>query len=474
MELLDKLKELKQDDPYPMHMPGHKRIRLDFPNIYDIDITETDGYDNLHRPEGIIKELSRETAELYGADQAFLSVGGSTDMILTSIFAATRPEDKIIIARNCHKSVYHAAVLRDLQVRYLFPEILELGIPGGIKPSEVNKLLKSEKYISACVVTSPTYEGVISDVRSIADICHEYGIPLIVDAAHGAHLGFGNFPVNPIKQGADAVVISLHKTLPSLTQTACLLRNKDSLISAERIRKYFDYFETSSPSYVLMAGIDNCITFLKEKGPAAFENYEKKLKSLRENLKKLKNISLFEPENYSYDPSKLVISMYGKSGTELADILRRGKIEPEMTSLSYCLAMTSVMDTDQGFERLFRVLQAASKSETDYGKRLINSVVPQKSHENSLNRASGIYQQAPEKRYDIGIAEKSEIIYQEKDKLEGKVSGGIVTVYPPGIPLIVPGEIFTDKVLVDLKTAKAAGLTVDGDFNGKYLIVKEK
>ena len=158
MELLEKLKKLKQDDPYPMHMPGHKRIGLDFPDVYDIDITEIDGFDNLHQPSGIIKMLADEVAGLYGSDEAYLSVGGSTDMILTSVFAATKPGDKVLIARNCHKSVYHAAALRDLRAEYLYPEILELGIPGGIRPEQVSEAFSRHDGIRCCVVTSPTYE----------------------------------------------------------------------------------------------------------------------------------------------------------------------------------------------------------------------------------------------------------------------------------------------------------------------------
>ena len=455
MELLEKLKKLKQDDPYPMHMPGHKRIGLDFPDVYDIDNTEIDGFDNLHQPSGIIKMLADEVAGLYGSDEAYLSVGGSTDMILTSVFAATKPGDKVLIARNCHKSVYHAAALRDLRAEYLYPEILELGIPGGIRPEQVSEAFSRHDGIRCCVVTSPTYEGVISDIEKISDICHQNGASLIVDAAHGAHLGFGDFPENPIKQGADAVIVSLHKTLPSLTQTACLLRNSDSLISAERIKKYFDYFETSSPSYVLMAGIDRCVTFLKEKGDEAFSEYGRKLSQLREQIRKIPQITLFEPETYSYDPSKLVLSLDGRSGSELADILRRGKIEPEMSSLDYCLAMTSVMDTDEGFERLYEVLKNSTPGE------------------NSKKNAAGLYSITPEKRYDIGIAEKSEIFFKERNELIGEVSGATVTVYPPGIPLIVPGEVFTEEVSESLEAAETSGLTIDGDSDGKYTVIKE-
>lgn len=455
MEFLEKLKQLRQDDPYPMHMPGHKRVKLDFPDVYDIDITEIEGYDNLHRPEGIIRQLAEETAGLYGADDAYLSVGGSTDMILTGIFAATKQGDKVLIARNSHKSVYHAAILRDLDVTYVYPEILDFGIPGEIKPEQISEKLSSGKSIKACVLTSPTYEGVISDIEKISDICHSHGIPLIVDAAHGAHLGFGDFSRSPISQGADAVIVSLHKTLPSLTQTACLLKNKDSLISAELIRKYFDYFETSSPSYVLMAGIDRCVSFLQEKGRTAFEDYGIRLGILRREIEKIPQITLFKPACFDYDESKLVLHLKGRSGMELADILRRGKIEPEMASLDYCLAMTSVMDTPEGFERLIKVLKASEPGDEE-------------------RKAADLYSIKPEKRYNIGIAERSRIFFKEKNQAAGEVSAGIVTVYPPGIPLIVPGEVFTEQLIDALGTAEEAGLTIDGDSDGKFALIKDK
>lgn len=456
MELLNKLRTLKQDDPYPMHMPGHKRVRMNFPDVYDIDITEIEGFDNLHHPEGVIKQLSEETARLYGADEAYLSVGGTTDMILTSIFAATKPGDKILMARNCHKSVYNAAILKNLKTRYVYPEINKLGIPLDIKAGQVEKALKEDKEIRACVITSPTYEGVISDITAIADACHKKGIPLIVDAAHGAHLGFGSFPPNPISQGADAVTVSLHKTLPSLTQTACLLRNHDSLIEESRIHKYFDCIETSSPSYVLMAGIDNCVDFLNREGKDRFDRYWRNLGDLRKKISALRGIELFEPEESAYDPSKLVISLNGKSGNELARILRRGKIEPEMTSLYYIIAMTSVMDTDQGFNRLYETLEGSVDE----------------SAKESTTSVAGLYDFLPEKKEEIGEAENRDTVYRSIEEIEGCVSAATVTVYPPGIPLIVPGEVFTKKVTDAIRLAEAGSLTVDGDYDGKYAAIE--
>lgn len=447
MELLEKLRQLKQDSPYPMHMPGHKRVRLPFPDIYDIDITEIQGYDNLHDPTGIIKELSEETAQMYRADEAYLSVGGSTDMILTAVFASTRPGQKILMARNCHKSVYHAAILRNADTVYTFPKILDYGIPGQIEPYDVEKLLDENKDTAAVVITSPTYEGVISDVRTIADICHQHNVPLIVDAAHGAHLGFGSFLENPINQGADAVIVSLHKTLPSLTQTACLLRNRGSLISHDRIRKYFDYFETSSPSYVLMAGIDNCVTWIYKNGQQAFKDYSERLSDLRQKISEIPGIILFSPDTYDYDKSKIVIHMSGKSGTDLAEILRTGGIEPEMASLSYVICMTSVMDTQEGFDRLLSVLRNAAEGITSVDEN--NSLVQQ-------------YSVAPVKKDTIGIAETLESEYVDFAEATDMECGSIITVYPPGIPLIVPGEVYTDEIIKSIEADIDNGLYVEG------------
>ena len=452
MELLEKLKQLRQDDPYPMHMPGHKRANMAFPDVYDIDITEIQGYDNLHDPRGIIKRLSDEVAEMYGADEAYLSVGGSTDMILTSVFAAAGPGQRLLIARNSHKSVYHAAILRNADAVYAFPDIKEFGIPGEITRERIAGILDEEPAARACVITSPTYEGVISDVAGIAEACHEHGIPLIVDAAHGAHLGFTGFGTNPIQQQADAVIVSLHKTLPSLTQTACLLRNSDSLISAERIRKYFDYFETSSPSYILMAGIDNCVTLLQQEGRARFAAYRSALSELREGIAQIPGVTLFHTDNY--DDSKLVIHLAGRSGTELAEILRAGGIEPEMASLYYVICMTSVMDTQEGFDRMLDVLRQAAGDMPD-----------------KEDTGHGLYEIMPVKNDNIGIAEFSQVEMTPVENAVGQECGGIITVYPPGIPLIVPGEVYTDRIVAIIRTAEQQGLYVEGISDGRVPVI---
>ena len=227
MRYLDQaLEAYGKSDVYPFHMPGHKRNPLPFPEVYGIDITEIDGFDNLHHAEGILKEAQQRAADLYGSAHCYYLVNGSTCGILASICAAVKKRGRILAARNSHKAVYHALFLSELTAEYLYPAVTECGIQGQITPRQVEDALKKDPETSAVVITSPTYEGVISDIEGIAKVAHVHGIPLIVDSAHGAHLGFGGeFPQNAVRLGADAVIESLHKTLPSFTQTALLHLN---------------------------------------------------------------------------------------------------------------------------------------------------------------------------------------------------------------------------------------------------------
>ena len=228
--LLERLSTYAASDVYPFHMPGHKRqVKMGItsaPNPFSVDITEIDGFDNLHHAEDILKESMNSAAAVYGADRSWYLVNGSTCGILAAIAAAVKPGEKILMARNSHKSAYHAVILNQLEPVYLYPEeVPEFQIPGGIEPEQVERALLEHPEIRAVFVTSPTYEGIVSDIQGIAATAHRHGAALIVDEAHGAHLPFGDgsyFPDGALQEGADLVIQSLHKTLPSLTQTAIL------------------------------------------------------------------------------------------------------------------------------------------------------------------------------------------------------------------------------------------------------------
>ena len=225
--LIERLKKYRRLDMYPFHMPGHKRaegIKLSFPDPFSVDITEIDGFDNLHHPEGILKDSMEWASSLYGSDRTWYLVNGSTCGLLSAISAAVSHGGKILVSRNCHKAVYHGIYLNHLEAVYVYPQpVPGLGIQGGILPEDVENALKNDPDIQAVLIVSPTYDGIVSDVEAIAKIVHKAGLPLIVDEAHGAHFAYGDaFPKSALELGADAVIQSVHKTLPSLTQTALL------------------------------------------------------------------------------------------------------------------------------------------------------------------------------------------------------------------------------------------------------------
>ena len=215
--LYKKLESYGKSDYYPFHMPGHKRNKAssagDFP--FERDITEISGFDNLHHAEGILKEVQENAAQIYGTKKCFFSVNGSTAALLAAVSASVNKGGKILVARNCHKAVYHALYLRDLQPVYVYPhEDKRLGINGGISARSVERYLEENQDVQAVLLTSPTYDGVVSDIKEIAEVVHRHEIPLIVDEAHGAHFRFSEyFPVSAAELGADVVVQSLWESI---------------------------------------------------------------------------------------------------------------------------------------------------------------------------------------------------------------------------------------------------------------------
>ena len=373
--LYEKLKEYAASGIYPMHMPGHKRNSACLPPglPFDIDITEIPGFDDLHDPCGILRETSELAAGLYGSERAFLLVNGSTVGILAAIGAHTARGDKVLAAGACHRSVSNAACLFGLDLVCIEPGIDEAsGVECSIDPSAVASALDKDRDIRLVVVTSPTYEGVVSDIAAISRAAHERGVPLLVDSAHGAHLGFSpGFPESAVQAGADVVVMSLHKTLPSLTQCS-LLHTCGARADTDAVARLLSILQTSSPSYVLMASIDCCLRLLASDKDTLFGEYERNLSCFSEDIKALKNLSVLchgadqpHPGFFAFDFGKLVIAT-GKtalSGVGLAELLRsEHKIELELARGSYAVAMTSVCDSPEGLRRLAEALIAIDRA----------------------------------------------------------------------------------------------------------------
>lgn len=283
---------------YPLHMPGHKRRVPPAPGLgcYAWDLTEIDGADDLHDADGILAAAMARTAALYGARRCWYLVGGSTVGLLAGIRALAPFGSTVVAARNCHKAVYHAIELGQLTARWLTPPVdPQFGIYGSVRPADVAAALDAAPDARCVILTSPTYEGVLSDIRTIAEICHARGVPLLVDEAHGAHyLPFAaryGWRGGAVAAGADLVVQSAHKTLPSLTQTAFLQLNGD-LADPAGVERQLDVFETSSPSYPLMVSLDGCTRWLADEGEAAFAAWRARLDAFDAAVRDLKNTKI--------------------------------------------------------------------------------------------------------------------------------------------------------------------------------------
>ena len=447
-------------------MPGHKRNEdaVEFQPKLTEDITEIDGFDYLHRPTGILQESQAAAAELYQAEETYYCVNGSTGALLAAIAACTVPGGAILMARNCHQSVYHGVCLSGVENYYVYPELLSsYDIHGAVMPEKVEAALSAHPRVQAVVITSPTYDGVVSSVGEIAEIVHRRGVPLIVDEAHGAHFPFHDyFPHSALEQGADVVVHSLHKTLPALTQTA-LLHVQGKLADRERLRRYMGMYQTSSPSYVLMAGLDSCVEWIRTH-PEAFDRYVKDLGQLREELRRLKYLELLEVPGM--DETKILISLRKTkwNGQKLAEVLRQEfRIEPEMACSTYVCMITTVADTQESLERLKEALfqiDGRFTGEESAGRR-----EAEKLHSDEVLRTESVctFQEAEESEKEwIYIADSC-----------GRISGDFVTVYPPGIPLLAPGELITAEVIDRLCQYEKDRLEIHGIRDGSIKTVRE-
>lgn len=332
---------------YPLHMPGHKRRVPPAPGLgcYAWDLTEIDGADDLHDADGILADAMARTAALYGARRCRYLVGGSTVGLLAGIRALAPFGSTVIAARNCHKAVYHALELGQLTARWLTPPVdPQFGIYGSVRPADVAAALDAAPDARCVILTSPTYEGVLSDIRTIAEICHARGVPLLVDEAHGAHyLPFAaryGWRGGAVAAGADLVVQSAHKTLPSLTQTAFLQLNGDLADSAE-VERQLDVFETSSPSYPLMVSLDGCTRWLADEGEAAFAAWRTRLDAFDAAVRDLKNTKILccgadaltaHPDFFAHDSGKILLQI-GAAG---AAYLRADALSPRWSAARTC------------------------------------------------------------------------------------------------------------------------------------------
>ena len=468
----------------PLHMPGHQRKRdMGTALPYAYDYTEVEELDNLHAPEGILQEAMNRTAAYYGCSDCFYLVNGSSSGLQAGIFTLLEEGDEVVVARNCHRSVFYALSLRKAKIHFLLPEFWEdFSCFGSVSLKEVERLLREFPKSKALIFTSPSYEGVVSDVEGIARLCHENGLSLLVDEAHGAHFSpkkGASFPESAICLGADLVVQSPHKTLCSLTQSAWVL-GKGQRYSREKLSFYLSVFQTTSPSYPLMLSLEKATTLLETEGEALFAHWKEVMIGFREKARKLSYFSfLWEKEKacFAMDCSKIFLRALGipelRLGRDLAKLLREDYgIESEMHSGENLLLMTGPFISEEELDRLFLALKDIERRfGEDREKELGEGRQGGDEMSEWIEGSAQSLPSLPSKilssaLYQISIADNTLNISEglkEGEELnlrdrEGRICLEYLSLYPPGIPLLFPGEKLTAEKIQGIEALEKEGI----------------
>ena len=459
--LYDKLKEYSEKRVYPFHMPGHKMGKgIAMENVFSLDITEIHDFDNLHQAGGIIKVAEDLCAKVFGAKESFFLINGSSCGIIGTIMAFCSNE-KVIVGRNCHKSVFDGIMISGAEPVYLMPKVIEgYNILGAIAPESVLTMCKKHSDAKAVIIVSPTYEGVVSDIKEIATIVHKQGMLLIVDEAHGAHFNFSEFfPKSAVELGADIVIQSVHKTLPCPTQTA-LLHVCGGNLDIARLKKCLSITQSSSPSYILMSAIDKCREYITSSaGKEDFIEYSKNLAWLRQELSSATGFKLLcegDKNVFDYDKGKIVLFSQGMNCVEVGNILRREyNIELEMECADYLIAMTSVCDKKEDFEYLAKALHEVSAKED---KGTYGDVKEAK----NFRIITDTMYPLPQVCVLPKVAFNSESVVCPLKESAGKISAEFVIPYPPGIPVIAHGEKISEEIISILEYFKKYNINMVG------------
>lgn len=462
--IFDRLRELGEKNAYPLHMPGHKRNMKFMP--YDFrayDFTETGETDNLHKPEGIIADAQRAMAELLGADEAYFMVNGGSGGMVASILACCDPGDNVLVASNCHKSVYNGLVMSGVNPIYISPQITEEGLCGGIGIRDIFRAFDNYD-IKAMVITSPTYEGFTCDIKTIADIVHKHKSILIVDECHGAHFIFSDkFPKCALSQGADVVVNSWHKTLPCLNQAAVLSVKSDN-VDKDRLREAVSMINTTSPSYPIMASLDYARDLLS-KDKNLFTEYLETLTDARHELTHCKTLKLVndsikgQHDIADVDISKFTIMVRTDiTGVKLGKILLdKHNIQIELAGLHHIVALTTVADNPRGIKKFVKTI-------TELDKKLERKFI-----EKIPMTSAAVAVPAMTPR-DVYFSSKEAV---DIKSAVGRIAAVSIIPYPPGIPLVPMGQIITQENIDTVNKLSAAGVSIMGIENNKITTVRK-
>jgi lysine decarboxylase len=453
-------------NPVQFHIPGHKKgtgIDPEFRNFIgnnalSIDLINISPLDDLHQPKGIIKQAQDLAAEAFGADHTFFSVQGTSGAIMTMVMAVCGPDDKIIVPRNVHKSVMSAIVFSGAIPVFIHPEIDEnLGISHGITTEAVERALQQHPDAKGVLVINPTYFGISADLKKIVELAHSYHVPVLVDEAHGAHIHFHDeLPLSAMQAGADMAATSVHKLGGSMTQSS-ILNVKEGLVSAKRVQSILSMLTTTSTSYLLLASLDVARKRLATEGKELIEHTITMAQFIRKQINEIEHLYCVGEEilgskaTFDYDPTKLIISVkdLGITGFEVEKWLReKYNIEVELSDLYNILCIITPGDTEKEANILIKALrdladECAHSAEKREPLQVLLPDIP-------------LLALTPR---DAFYAETETVPFEES---EGRIIAEFIMVYPPGIPILVPGEIISKENLLYIRKNLEVGLPVQG------------
>lgn len=476
------LLEHVKKNPIQFHIPGHKKgtgMDPEFRNFIgdnalSIDLINIEPLDDLHHPSGIIKEAQQLAARAFGADHTFFSVQGTSGAIMTMIMSVCSPGDKIIVPRNVHKSIMSAIIFSGATPIFIHPIIdPNLGISHGITIDAVEKALKAHPDAKGVLVINPTYFGISANLKKIVEVAHSYHIPVLVDEAHGVHIHFHDkLPLSAMQAGADMAATSVHKLGGSMTQSS-VLNIKGDLVSSKRVQSIISMLTTTSTSYLLLASLDVARKQLAIKGYDLLDKTIKLANDTRQKINTINGLYCVGPEilgtkaTYDFDPTKLIISVrnLGITGHEVEVWLRKQyNIEVELSDLYNILCIVSLGDTKEMTAMLINALTELAKTQMNttqtYEKKVISVHVP------------NIPTLALSPR-DAFYADTEVVPFKTA---AGRIIAEFVMVYPPGIPIFIPGEIITEENINYIQENIDVGLPVQGpedDSIQSILVIKE-
>lgn len=462
MPLIEAMLQYKSEDIYPLHTPGHKGgrgmqrlLRQELGGSVQMDVSLMSELDDIHEPETYIKEAQEQAAQTYGSDACFWAVNGTSQAIHAMLLTALNPGEKLLLPRNAHRSVAGGLVLGGIEAVYLQPEYQpEFGIQMQVTVQQIEAALAQDSKIKAVLLTSPNYYGVAADVRAIADCCHAHNAVLLVDEAHGPHLGFSELlPPSALQCGADACAQSTHKILGAMTQCS-MLHVQGARLDLQRAADVMSVLTTTSPNYLLMASLDAARAQVQAYGremAAAAVQAAAKLRRLCASYSGLRVMEAADCGGLQLDSTKVTVNFaaWGYTGVEVGELFREARVAVELVDAYNVLFLVTYADVTTDYDEALARIAA-----------VLNKMQAQKRAPLQLAAAAKMPQTQ-------AVLPLRDVFYRAKKAVPlaqaaGKICGEQVSFYPPGIPVLLPGELVTEEIIAYCRAQKELGLPVSG------------